>query len=612
MPLANSQTPQQFAPQVPPGAAPLNPMNIGAQLRMAESQPSQSGAPQPPQPINPESIQTAMQAPVPTTPNSSTPSQTSPVTLPAPGATISKDMVKQILAGAPQGVAPTDIVNALLQKGYNLEGYQGPQPSVSGFLGNAVGSIGNLAGNTVSAIVNAFNPNLDQNSLVNIARLGAGLAENVVNLGARAVNGNQSQPFNDKNTQIADNLASALDDRWGINDIIHGNIQGALQKIGNTLYTDPAGAALDMSMFLGGVGSAMRGAGTIGELGDMADIGKLAYGGSTEAAIKAASESGQLGTAAKVGQAISNVGEAINPFEVTGKLASVLTKPITDYITTLPDKLYDSALGTTQKMLIKGKSPSSFLADQGIWGSLKSIYNQVQTGMDNTKEIIDAKLAATPGEINTADIITKAKEFITNKFQGAYTPEEIDTAFGRLPIADLVNNKTLSFSDANSLRQTLDKIIGSPYFLSDAAPALSKDALNSVSRTLSNAVKDGTDTAPEFKAMSKYIETMKLLDKKLAQATRMTGKIPLKEIALGGVGGFVGGVPGMVAGAILEQMSESPFTKTGIAQLTKGATEAMGNIPSVNAVPALSGAAYAGRNNAINGKSPTRRIRISR
>ena len=47
------------------------------------------------------------------------------------------------------------------------------------------------------------------------------------------------------------------DQRYGISDLLKGNLQGVQEKAGNTLYNDPVGAALDLSAVLGLGGGAL-------------------------------------------------------------------------------------------------------------------------------------------------------------------------------------------------------------------------------------------------------------------------------------------------------------------------------------------------------------------
>lgn len=137
---------------------------------------------------------------------------------------------------------------------------QGMNPM--GFLGNLIRSGVGQAGNVMQAVRDPVG------TAMNIGKLGIGAAEN----GSNALLHTQ---FNDGNTQLANNVGQTYAQRYGgVNNTL------------NTLYNDPAGAAMDASTFLDGLGLA----------GDVSKVGTLS----------------------KMGK----VGDAINPL-------SMMTKPVT-------------------------------------------------------------------------------------------------------------------------------------------------------------------------------------------------------------------------------------------------------------------------------------------
>lgn len=269
----------------------------------------------------------------------------------------------------------------LLQSGKLPQPLQpGQLPDTGNVLGNAINSTGNLIGGAASAIGNAFNPNPDQNTLVNIGR-------GVLGAGEQASNAVLGTGFNDRNTQIAGGMESYFNNRYGLSDLAQGNLQGALGKIARTLYTDPAGAAADISMLLEGGGGLLKSLGTAGKVGDMGDIANAAYEGNKAAAIEAASKSGQLGTAAQIGQGVSDVGKAVNPFRIAGNVVGGAVK--------LANKAISSGVGLSSKLGYSGAN-DVINAARGAEGApnIEQMTNMARgatTGEDVVNQLVDAR-----------------------------------------------------------------------------------------------------------------------------------------------------------------------------------------------------------------------------
>src|ERR1035437_1311607 len=113
------------------------------------------------------------------------------------------------------------------------------QPSVGGFVGNVFSSAGNLIGGLANA---AMHPIDTASNLLS-------MAGGAVETGANALG---ITNINNKDTQNFSNLVGYFGKRYGgssPSDVVH--------NIGHTLYTDPVGAALDLSTFLDGAGAAV-------------------------------------------------------------------------------------------------------------------------------------------------------------------------------------------------------------------------------------------------------------------------------------------------------------------------------------------------------------------
>lgn len=151
--------------------------------------------------------------------------------------------------------------------------------SLSGFGNNVLKSGKNVLGGIGNAIMHPLQ------TLGNLWSVGAG--------GVKSLFG-----VNDQDTQNFGKVADFYNQRYGVTDLLTGNFQSALNKIGNTLYTDPVGSALDASMLFSAGGGAVS---KIGELGDLENV-------------------------TRAGGLISKIGETVDPLSQAAKAVGGLAK----------------------------------------------------------------------------------------------------------------------------------------------------------------------------------------------------------------------------------------------------------------------------------------------
>lgn len=224
----------------------------------------------------------------------------------SPGQLTHDQLTANINAMEKQGAKPQEI------QGYldSLKGTEQPSsdqnqtPSVGGFVQNAFGSAGNLIGGIGNAIMHPVD------TISGLASAAGGALESGTNvLGLTDIHNQDTETFG--------NLVSYFGKRYGgkdIGDIVH--------NIGHTLYTDPMGAALDLSMFLDAGASVV---GKAGKIADIAEATRLAQasdfiqstsgmlkGGSPEA-IKALQTPG---TISKLADSMRTIADYTNP--ITG------------------------------------------------------------------------------------------------------------------------------------------------------------------------------------------------------------------------------------------------------------------------------------------------------
>ncbi len=207
------------------------------------------------------------------------------------------------------------------QYGGQTQQTQAPEaPSVGGFVQNAFSSAGNLLGGIGNAIMHPID------TISGLASLAGGAVESGTNaLGFTDIHNQDTQTFN--------NIVDYFGKRYGGKDI--GEI---VHNIGHTLYTDPAGAALDLSAFLDAGASIV---GKVGKISDIAEATKLANAsdyistlsgtlkGGTPEAIKALQTPGTLSKTADAMRTIADYTNPITPVvKATTGLASGAAKAL--------------------------------------------------------------------------------------------------------------------------------------------------------------------------------------------------------------------------------------------------------------------------------------------
>jgi len=174
-------------------------------------------------------------------------------------------------------------------------------------------------------------------------------------------------------------------------------------------------------------------------------------------------------------------------------------------------------------------------------------------------------------------VIDDAVRSLKSKFAGAYSDDAIREAIKSQPIDEILQSPRMSLEKAYNLRVVLDKISGDTAYLQQSS--LSKEALKSVSRSLSDVIKTQTGTSKEFAAWSRLIGQSKGVDKMLHAIDQRTG-VGLFDLISGGFGATIGfgqgdDVKERVTNAILygsaavllEKGTRSPLIHSAVAQV---------------------------------------------
>lgn len=178
------------------------------------------------------------------------------------------ELTQRVKAKYPQyaNVPDADLEKRVLQKYPQYKQYA--SKTVGGFFENVGKSGVNAVKDIAGAAVNVLNPDMEKNTLANLAKLGIDTA--------KLVAGDESE------LNRASQVLNFYKQRYG-----------GVDNIGETIYNDPVGFILDASVVLGGAGAVVKGVGTAGKLSGVT----------------------------KVGTALTKAGAAIDPFMQAGSLA---------------------------------------------------------------------------------------------------------------------------------------------------------------------------------------------------------------------------------------------------------------------------------------------------
>lgn len=249
-------------------------------------------------------------------------------------------------------------------------------------------------------------------------------------------------------------------------------------------------------------------------------------------------------------------------FPIGGK---IIGEPAKRLIETLPDRLIQSALRQSKTELKAGKSLTKYVIENKRIGSTNSLINSAINKITSLGDEISSKLGSNKQKVISKNSIIDDVVNRVNSSGGEITQQEVADIVERLaPQAKgILKLENLTLTEANKLRQSIDKTLGDRGFLTSQLP-FNKEILRTFVNSLRNTIKE---KAPEgtkdlFYKLSKEINLRDvLLDK-----TIQTGKnqiISFGDLIGGGIGGIAGGgVPGALAGAALKRGIESTMFKT--------------------------------------------------
>lgn len=431
---------------------------------------------------------------------------------------------------------PTIQPNIQQNSGYMPKSAKPVEKTVSGFIGNVGKSSLNLATGLGSALVNTVNPNLEENTIANLGRL----AGDTVGAASDFISGKET-PSSNKFTQLADTYKQRY---------------GGLENIGNTLYNDPAGVALDASMVLGGAGALAK----AGKLGKTANVFS-----------KAAKYTDPLTYA---GKATSKVGSMANKF------GNNLVKSGENLVT----RGLGNPVAQAKLEAKTGIKPSEFIEKHNLYSRSPEMAGEVKNAIGSQYEDL-AMNSGKVAQLNkvVASIDNAIKELSTgaNKFSDSAKSQVKELMRRKAQVQEMAGGKPeMNISDVTSYRRALDKDIPGSMFNLDAKG--SGVALGA--KKMRDILKGTIDESdPRLAKLGKEYGMSKGMEDIMSKAAaRGSNRQMLNFTKLGsaGLGSVMAGVPGAIAGFATEQIVNSPQFIKAASKTMKGVGKKLSTTPS--------------------------------
>jgi hypothetical protein len=416
---------------------------------------------------------------------------------------------------------------------------QQPNKSVGGLLANILKSGGQTVAGIGGALVNTLNPNEEKNTLANLFKLirgGAQLIDPSKPVGATEAEGN----FENRARAVGD----FYNQRYGVSELLKGDLSGAGKKAGETLYQDPVGAAFDLAAILGLGGSALTKAGKLGKLESVANVGAKAS------------------KLSRVVDPLQAAGRAVSP--TLSKVLRGGTTKLEEFGRTMPTKILKAnptRVAKFEETLPKGNTIDNFITENNLVGSGTQATKKANVLIKETQDAYNTLARSKTKTVNPVDYISKIDEEIKNIQSTKYTKgakqviaelEKEKQAFmegvtankevSGVPIDKFTNMKTATLGKASKLKpyqMDADRIMGNAMIQTIEQYAPGSSILGKKLQQLR-----------EFKSLAERVPTGK--------NTNLLGI--LKPSGTGAaIGGIVGGVPGAVIGAGAGLASQNPL-----------------------------------------------------
>lgn len=432
---------------------------------------------------------------------------------------------------------------------------QPEQKSLGGFLGNVVKSGANAIGGLVSAVAHPIQ------TAKNLGNLGLGVAE-------KFIPGEQGQE------KYANAVGQLYKQRYG-----------GLKNIGETLYNDPVGAAIDASALLSGGGAIV---GKVGRLSEASRAAELAKGaGLAENSLEAQMiAEGAKGTslASKAGELASSAGQAIDPLRLAGKAVGRVISPITTRLGAIPEKFLATELQLNPSDVrrialgnVAGESPYAWLKKNNIFGSRDNIIKQLGDISKESKQAVDTSLSSVKTLYSAEQVprVEQTLKYITSKFGDTIGNEDVLAKTQEMLSKAQAGQLTLT--DVNEVKRLIDDTLGVYKRSGAVGDTVAAKGLANVRNEIKTfiedeAAKNGITNIKELNKRTQVAEEIRrsALKKELGQqGNRILSLTDMITISgFSAASGVDGGFGMLAAKRILESSAVKSFIARRIAKWT--------------------------------------------
>lgn len=454
------------------------------------------------------------------------------------------------VANAYQTLKQGEQVNADQNNPSSTASAQNQPASVGGFIQNTFSSAGKVLSGLGQAVMHPID------TVSNVVSTAAGGVEKL--FGA-----------NNQDTQNFDNLVNTYKERYG-----GSSIGEVVQNIGHTLYTDPIGAALDLSVVLDGAGAAL---GRIGKISDVSKATELAKTSDFISTTKGILDSGSPeaikvlqtpGTMTKIADAVKTVADYTNPMKPVAGAVSGAFQGIAKLTEALPRRIINNLLPQ-----LKNADTIDYATSNLKLGSIDSMLGKSEASLN----LYDTSIKSILNHPDYAGVSVSGSEIVQKtlgQFKNSeYTPASVIAKIksqipGTSALVTKLEKGTLSLDEANTLRQAIDKVTYKTIIDSPEVRA-GKELAQAFGNSIRTEVKTlAPETVPIFDKYSKEINLNKALNK-LAAKSGKASAVSMKELlaALGATGlvGPVGGLGVLAA----EKLASTPAARVGVAKVLK-------------------------------------------
>lgn len=429
-----------------------------------------------------------------------------------------------------------------------------------GLVGNILPSAGKMIGDMGSAAINTLNPDLGQNTLVNMGRLGLGTLQKADPTKSKIISKGIAQMTGLSNVSNIDKLYGKSTDYQPQAEAVgkfYKDRYGGVENIKKTLYEDPTGAALDAATVLSGVGGGLKGVGTLSKSSKLAEAGNIA----------------------------SKLGEIVDPIRITSKGVGAVNSKIKPQISKVLSKSSEAyataGLGNPMKMKdiqgITGKTPGQLMREYNLFDRSPGSATEAIGKID---DITGLKIKTAPAA-QTLDLLKAFDERIEALKKDAVISEAARGELEALARRKAEFVKYIGQQSSTPLNvpaetiRTIKKAVGGDIpdtkFSLDAAQTAKSNAAKRAYNIFKDKVNELAGTKQLGKDESGLIRLKKIFDNAEARGQSRQA-ISIKDIGFGGVGSLIAGAPGAIAGIAMNKFWNSPQAIKMLSNSLSGAS----------------------------------------